>query len=75
MANQQPREVLFEFVQQGRFVKVVAIDPASNTEVAVVGDRSASPESLKRVALNKLRFVLNRGQEPVVAPRRDDNLY
>jgi hypothetical protein len=75
MAQEALNEVLFEFVQQGRYVKVTAIEPTTNTEVSVVGDAGASPDTLKRVALNKLRYVLTRGQGQVHALRRDDNLY
>ncbi len=77
MAQEPLNEVLFEFVQQGRFVRVTAMDPVSRAEAVVVGDAASSPEQLKRVALNKLRFVINRaqGQGQVQAPRREDNLY
>ena len=75
MAQETLGEVLFEFVQKGRFVRVTAMDPVSKAEAVVVGDAASSPEILKRVALNKLRFVMNRGQGQVSAPRREDNLY
>jgi hypothetical protein len=75
MPQETLREVLFEFVPQGRFVKVTAIDPVSKTEVAVVGDRGSSPETLKRVAVNKLRFVLNRASGQSRTQRQEDNLY
>lgn len=75
MAQEALNEILFEFVQQGRYVKVTAIEPITNTEVSVVGDSGASPDTLKRVALNKLRYVLTRAQGQVHALRRDDNLY
>lgn len=75
MAQEQLSEVLFEFVQQGRYVKVTALDPVTKAEATVVGDAGTSPEMLKRVAVNKLRFVINRGQGQVHALRREDNLY
>jgi hypothetical protein len=75
MAQEQMSEVLLEFVPQGRFVKVTAIDPISGREVSVVGDRMASPETLKRIAVNKLRYVLGKTAEAVRNQGRDDNLY
>jgi hypothetical protein len=77
MAQETLNEVLFEFVQQGRFVRVTAMDPVTKAEAVVVGDAAASPDTLKRVAINKLRFVMTRaqGQGQVQAPRREDNLY
>ena len=61
MAPNNPSEVLFEFVELGRYVKVTALDPISMVEVAIVGDRNYKREMLKRAALQKLRYVLNRG--------------
>jgi hypothetical protein len=75
MAQENLSEVLFEFVQQGRFVRVTAMDPVSKAEAVVVGDAASSPEMLKRVAVNKLRFVMTRAQGQVHALRREDNLY
>ena len=51
-------EVLFEFTPNGRFIKVVAIDPISMEEIAMVGDRRASVDTLERLAINKLRYVI-----------------
>ena len=53
-------EVLFEFVVQGKFVKVMAVDPVSGTEVSIVGDSRASQSTLERVATKKLIMVLKR---------------
>jgi hypothetical protein len=75
MAQETLGEVLFEFVQQGRFVRVTAMDPVTKTEAVVVGDAGSSPEMLKRVAVNKLRFVITRAQGQVHSLRREDNLY
>ncbi|MQX35044.1 DUF6898 family protein [Roseospira navarrensis] len=56
----QPDTVLFEFVYQGAFVRVSAIDPQTNTEVRMVGDPNLSRESLKAAALRKLIWVMRR---------------
>lgn len=54
------RQVLFEFVRIGQAVKVSAIDPATGTEVSMVGDAKAGIETLKRLAARKLEYVLTR---------------
>jgi len=75
MAQEQLSEVLFEFVQKGRYVKVTAMDPVTRAEAVVVGDATSSPETLKRIAVNKLKFVISRAQGHPQAVRREDNLY
>ncbi|HKW55119.1 MAG TPA: hypothetical protein VJO12_15605 [Stellaceae bacterium] len=58
------REVIFEFVQVGGAVKVTAVDVASGVEVSIVGKPSAGEAALKRLALQKLTYVLERrGQQ------------
>ena len=54
----QLRVVLFEFRRIGRFVKVTAIDPDSNTEVSMVGSPRYGQEMLKRIATRKLVYVI-----------------
>ncbi|MBT4933708.1 MAG: hypothetical protein HOL66_12190 [Rhodospirillaceae bacterium] len=44
----------------GRAVRVVAIDPVTGTEVTMVGDAKRSEAELKRLAANKLMYVLNK---------------
>lgn len=68
MSGNQPAgkglgEVLFEFQRVGTYLKVMAIDPVTATEVSVVGPASGSLELLKRTAINKLKFVLQREAE------------
>ena len=54
-------EILFEFHPSGgRAIRVVAIDPASGTEVVMVGDNRFSEDVLKRNAARKLMYVLNK---------------
>jgi hypothetical protein len=55
-------EVLFEFHIRGRSIRVVAIDPVSNTEVTMVGDRGYSEHILKRLAARKLSYVIAKKQ-------------
>lgn len=58
--NVNLREVLFEFHQVGRHLRVNAIDPISGTEVSMIGDPSAGKEMLKRLATRKLIYVLEK---------------
>ncbi|MFC7332192.1 DUF6898 family protein [Rhodocista pekingensis] len=66
-----PGGYLIEFQRVGSIVRVSAIDPATNTEVVIQGPASAGQETLSRAAVNKLRFVLARGQQggPASPPR------
>lgn len=52
------REVLFEFRQNGRAVRVSAIDPYRNVEAVVVGAPQYSRAHMKRLAERKLRFII-----------------
>ena len=48
----QLEEVLFEFVVDGNFVKVMAVDPTTGTEISIVGDRRSSKSTLEKIATN-----------------------
>jgi hypothetical protein len=54
------REIIFEFLRIGAALKVTAIDAASGTEVSIVGDPKASQETLRRLARQKLDYVMSR---------------
>jgi len=58
--GQPPREVLFEFQFDRNVVRVAAIDPVTNTEVRMVGDPRLPEAVLKRAAMRKLIYVLDR---------------
>ena len=62
------REVLFEFIVHGNFVKVVAVDPDTNTEVAIVGDRRLTRQELELAAIKKLNYVLKKGKHDSFLP-------
>ena len=55
-----PKEILYEFYQVGSYVKVSAVDPVTLTEVSIVGDPAAGEAGLKRVARQRLEYVLAR---------------
>jgi len=58
-AGKQPlREVLFEFHQMGRSVRVSALDTLTGTEIQIIGDARYGREQLKLVALRKLNYML-----------------
>lgn len=44
----------------GGYVKVSAIDARTGTEVCIVGSSKAPQSELERVAISKLRFVMER---------------
>lgn len=52
--------VIIERIVMGRYVKVVAIDPATGTEVTVVADASAPPAASEQLAVRKLSQRLSR---------------
>jgi hypothetical protein len=57
---QTPREVLFEFRQIGASVKVTAIDSETGVEASIVGPAGAGDMELRRVALAKLKYVMQK---------------
>ena len=59
---------LIEYQVLGKSVKVSAIDPATLTEVSIVGPASAGEEALARNAVNKLKFVLAKKKQPPPEP-------
>jgi hypothetical protein len=56
------REVIFEFLRVGAAVKVTAVDSATGIEASIVGDPAAGEAALKRLARQKLDYVLARRQ-------------
>jgi hypothetical protein len=60
MSGRKRGAVLFEFIRIGAYVKVIAIDERSGTEVSLVGDPSRSSDYLKRIAMQKLLRVMER---------------
>jgi len=56
-------EVLFEFIPNGNYVKVVAVDPVTNTEIILVGDRRSGKQMLQKAAVQKLEYVIAKGRK------------
>ncbi len=66
---------LIEYQVLGKSVKVSAIDPATLTEVSIVGPATAGEAALARTAVNKLKFVLAKKQpSPEPPPPRRGKL-
>ena len=61
--NHRRGAVLFEFIRIGAYVKVIAVDERTGTEVSMVGDPSRSSDYLKRIALQKLERVMARNAQ------------
>ncbi len=57
------KEVILEFIVQGSYVKVSAVDPVSGTEVSIVGDRKAEQSYLESVATKKLAMVMKKNAQ------------
>lgn len=57
-------EVLIEFMQNGNSVRVTAIDPISYVEASIVGPVWAGEETLRRNAIRKLIYVLEKRSQP-----------
>ena len=55
------RETIFEFTRIGGSVKVTAVDGATGIEAIIVGDPAAGEAALKRLAQQKLDYVLAKG--------------
>jgi len=56
----EKREVILEYQQIGNAVRVAAVDPDTLIEVSIVGSPSAGMEALKRTAIRKLEYVLEK---------------
>ncbi len=52
------KEIIFEFIPQGRFVKVSAIDVDSGLEVSIIGAAAAERSTLQQLAVQKLQYIL-----------------
>ncbi|MBB45354.1 MAG: hypothetical protein CMM43_04495 [Rhodospirillaceae bacterium] len=63
MTSINDSRIIIEFIQVGAYVKVTAVDPVSLVEVSIVGDPSASRDTLEQTAIKKLRFVLSKRQK------------
>lgn len=56
----EEREVIFEFIRVGVALKVTAVDAETGIEASIVGDPAAGNASLRRIAKQKLDYVMKR---------------
>ncbi len=56
-------EVLFEYVRQGAFVKVTAIEPDTATEAVVIVPANLSESQMQTKAMQKLLYLLRKKEE------------
>lgn len=56
-------EILFEYIRNGAYVKVTAIETETRTEASVVVPANLSQDNMQLQALNKLRYVLQKKAE------------
>jgi hypothetical protein len=54
------RDYIIEFIVQGRYAKVTAVDPATGIEATIVGDANQPQAVLERVAVAKLVWLLKK---------------
>lgn len=54
------REILFEMFAMGNIMKVIAIDSLTGTEVSIQGPVTAGDAALKKTAMRKLQYVLEK---------------
>ena len=60
MAKDTAVRVIIEYIPVGKYVKVSAIDPKTRVEVSIVGDPKQGEAVLKRTAVRKLHYVLQK---------------
>ena len=53
-------EILFEYIRQGNFVKVTALETETNIEASVVVPAGLSEQQMQIQALQKLKYVLEK---------------
>ena len=58
-----PQGALIEFIPNGAYVKVCAVDPVTGEEVSIVGDPRSGSKRLGQEAVKKLEFILRRKHE------------
>lgn len=56
-------EILFEYVRNGSFVKVTALEPETKVEACVVVPANLPQEQMQLQALQKLRYVLKKMED------------
>lgn len=64
LCHQSVREApIIEYRRIGMLLRVAAIDPLSGTEVVIQGPATGDPAALRRLALRKLAWALDRAAD------------
>ncbi len=63
MSTRGQREIIFEFVQHGAYMRVSAVDVQTGTEAVIVGPVNAARSDLEALALRKLERILTQQQQ------------
>jgi hypothetical protein len=58
------QEILLEFLVQGAFVKVTAVDPESGLEASIAGPATAPRATLEAAVMRKLNYVRQKQNGP-----------
>jgi len=58
-------EILIEIQQVGSSLRVSALDPESGAEVVFQAPASSRKEDLRKLAVNKLNYVLKKAETPM----------
>ena len=56
-------EILFEYIRQGAYVKVTAIEPETKIEASVVVPATLGEQQMQIQALQKLNYILRKKAE------------
>ncbi len=56
-------DYIIEFYRVGGSVKVSAIDPVTLKEVSIVGDAKLGSDELAKLAIRKLKYILERDHD------------
>lgn len=57
------RQIIFEFIPIGAYVKVIAFDVETKVEISTITPRNISQSEQQRAAENKLLYVLKKNNE------------
>ena len=64
------REVLYEFVSVGRYMRVNAIDPRTGIEVSMIADPRYGETLIKRLAARKLAYVISKRRPGLLSSQK-----
>lgn len=66
----RPDRIIVEFVKVGQVLKVNAVCERTGREVSMVGDPRASRGDLERLAVKKLRYVMEKEAQSTTINKR-----